>query len=106
MKSYPEVPGVKTESPETSRSAAEAVAERAKILREKVLAALAGSDATADELAARVGEDKLAVRPRVSELRKMGKVEPTDQRRRNESGATACVWRAVKSALKQGEFFA
>jgi hypothetical protein len=37
----------------------------------------------------------LSVRPRLSQLRAAGKIVATDQRRRNESGMTATVWKAA-----------
>jgi DNA-binding IclR family transcriptional regulator len=53
---------------------------------------------TADEVAAQLGRDKLAVRPRVSELRRLGFIRPTDERRRNRSRCNAMVWRAATPA--------
>jgi hypothetical protein len=35
----------------------------------------------------------LSVRPRVSELKRTGKIKQTGARRKNESGMTATVWR-------------
>jgi hypothetical protein len=40
----------------------------------------------------------LSIRPRVAELKAMGKITPTGDRRRNESGMSASVWRAVVGA--------
>lgn len=103
---YPHAPGWKTEDPETSKAAALAVEGRAAMLREKCHACLRGAALTADEVAELVGESVLAVRPRVTELRQQGKVEQatgTDGkplRRRNASGATAAVWRAVSEKPK------
>ena len=37
----------------------------------------------------------LSVRPRLSELKAMAKIVATGERRRNESGMTATVWRAA-----------
>jgi predicted ArsR family transcriptional regulator len=55
----------------------------------------AGNAATADEVATALGETPLAIRPRVSELSKRGKLEPTGLRRKNSSGRDAVVWRAA-----------
>jgi predicted ArsR family transcriptional regulator len=49
---------------------------------------------TADELAKLLRRSPLSVRPRLSELKALGKVAATGERRRNESGMTATVWRA------------
>ncbi len=45
-----------------------------------------GGGRTADEIAAGLRRSILSVRPRVSELHADGKIMPTDDRRRNESG--------------------
>lgn len=88
---YPADPGYK--EPDTSLAAAVAMAKRAPILRERCLAALNGSPKTADEIAGFIGVSILAVRPRISELLRMGKVADTGQRRANDSGVRAKVWR-------------
>jgi predicted ArsR family transcriptional regulator len=44
-------------------------------------------------IATRLGEDRLAIRPRVSELAELGEIERTDMTRRNASGRAARVWR-------------
>jgi hypothetical protein len=91
---YPEVPGAK--GTDTSRMAADAIAPAAPNLRERVLAVfrLAGAAGlAADEAAGRLGLNVLAIRPRVSELVKMGElVRVHGERRRNESGQSAAVW--------------
>lgn len=48
---------------------------------------------TADEIAEIVGETVLAIRPRLSELKKLGKIEPTGERGKNASGQSAHRWR-------------
>lgn len=98
---YPESPGFKTASPETSQQAAESVKSRAKTLRDKVAACLRGADLTADECAELVGESVLAVRPRLSELRKLNKIEDAGKRRKNASGHSAAVWRWIRKQAQQ-----
>lgn len=49
---------------------------------------------TADECAAKDGRTVLAVRPRLSELYKLGLIERTGERRRNDSGLNAWVYRS------------
>jgi predicted ArsR family transcriptional regulator len=100
-KGYPRRPGYKERT--TSRDAAHAVAPRAKTLRAAVLAALkavAPNGLTADEIAARLGEDRHSVRPRVSELHAAGLVEAAPARRRNASGLSARVWRVAEGAAR------
>jgi DNA-binding Lrp family transcriptional regulator len=48
--------------------------------------------ATADEIAKDLNLSVLSVRPRVSELKRTGKIKLTGARRKNESGMTATVW--------------
>ncbi|HSM42020.1 MAG TPA: hypothetical protein VK862_14805 [Afifellaceae bacterium] len=92
---YPDAPGYKERSG-TSQAAAEAMAPRAGTLRAMALTELrrAPDGLTADEIADVCGVDRLAMRPRVSELGKMGMAEKTGRTRTNESGKAARVWRA------------
>ena len=79
---------------ETSHAAAKSL-RRSELneLRLNVLAAIQACDRTADEVAEYLGLSVLTVRPRVTELKKMGLIVPTEKRRRNISGQTASVWR-------------
>lgn len=95
--SYPHTAGFKTERPETSVAAARNT--DAAALRERCYAALVGNPSTADEVAARIGESILAVRPRISELRAMRRIALTTERRKNTSGHSAAVWRVVRTDL-------
>lgn len=47
---------------------------------------------TADEIAVKVGETALAIRPRVTELGNAGLLVDTGDRRTNVSGRPATVW--------------
>lgn len=88
---YPASPGFKAEGPAVA--AAEKISSRAATLRDKALAVISQRPSTADEVADALGETVLAVRPRISELRVMGKVMKTMERRANRSGIKATVWR-------------
>ena len=78
----------------TSRAAAASIAKEAGNLRERVLRAIEGlGEATADEVAGCLGLSILTVRPRVTELHKHHWVEPTEKKRRNQSGKLAVVWK-------------
>jgi predicted ArsR family transcriptional regulator len=78
---------------DTSASAARSVEASAPRLRQLCLDMLRISGPlTADECASNMGRDKLSIRPRFSELREMGKVVDTGERRRNRSGKSAIVW--------------
>ncbi len=96
FETYPHVAGFKEAT--TSREAAEGIegTGKAKRLRRAILALYrAGLEATADEVAYRIGENILDTRPRVSELHKQGFLEPTGQRRRADGGRPAHVWRLI-----------
>lgn len=92
---YPDVPGFKTSGP--SEDAAAAIAPRAPRIRDAVLDVIVNSrvDPTADEIASTLGLSILTVRPRVSELRRLGDIKATGNRRCNGSGMTASTWRAA-----------
>ncbi len=91
---YPRTPGYKR--PGTSSDAAAAMGSRAVTLRARVLQVLVTGPATADEVAGVLGESVLAVRPRFSELRKLGRIVETDERHENKSGKSAVVWRLAE----------
>ena len=93
---YPLSPGYKTGG--TSRDAARAVSASSPLLREMAFAAIreAGhSGLTADQVAEAIGRDWRATRPRISELAKTGKIVKTGERRVNDTGLKAAVWRAT-----------
>lgn len=90
---YPHRAGFKERT--TSKDAADRIEARGRAA--KLMAACRGAfqlgwTGTADELAFRLGEDRLSVRPRVSQLHTLGEIEPTGERRRNSSGSPAHVW--------------
>jgi hypothetical protein len=90
---YPDAPGFKVAGP--SEQAAEAIGSTANKMRAAVLAQFARypAGATADEVAKDSDLSVLSVRPRVSELKRLGAIKQTGGRRKNESGMTAMVWR-------------
>lgn len=91
---YPNAPGFKAR--DTAQSAAEQAADKAPRLRCMCLnALLLAGPLTADECAENLGEDRLSIRPRFSELAALGQVADSGQRRRNDSGRMAIVWRAL-----------
>lgn len=94
---YPITPGFK--APGTSEYAANTT--DAVTLRELAYQSLRKSDKTADEVAADLGIDRLAIRPRITELVRLGRVRKTEITRRNASGKPATVWRAVQDFHEQ-----
>lgn len=100
---YPAVPGSKGNHG-TSERAAREVKSKAHLLRERCLDALReGGQQTSDEVAARLHESILSVRPRLSELFRLGQITDAGIRRTNSiSGKLATVW-AIKTGPLQGE---
>jgi hypothetical protein len=91
LNNYPASPGFK-ERGGTSQAAGEEMQVTAETVRELVLAEIERKPGTADEVAARLGLSILTVRPRLSELKVLGKIRKSTARRRNESGKLAVVW--------------
>jgi len=99
---YPEIPGAKGLDG-TSQEAAKAIAPSVTCLRRLALRTLAEiGPATVLEVVAATGMTRESLQPRISELRRMGLVEPTGARKRNPSGKSASVlrhtergWRAL-----------
>ena len=88
---YPDTPGWKAR--DTAEAAADAIAPKAPLLRERCLETLRQWGClTADEIAARLGVDRLSIRPRCSELSATGHILDTGERRLNASGKFAVVW--------------
>ena len=93
---YPQSPGHKTGG--TSQEAAQKFRAHASDLRAAALLTFDNNPAglTADEVADRLKSSVLAIRPRISELYKQGKIEKVpgpEGRRKNASGMSATVWR-------------
>lgn len=89
---YPNSPGYKTGG--TSKAAAIKMRARAPTLRERCLEVLQHYAFTSDEVAHSLGESILSIRPRISELYRMGLIYDTGTRRSNESDILATVWKA------------
>jgi hypothetical protein len=92
---YPERPGFKARG--TSEEAAGKVAGYSEAMRKAVLNKLAEfpNGLTADELANALGISPFSARPRLSELKRLGEVVATGERRKNASGMTATVWKVA-----------
>lgn len=88
---YPETPGYKKTG--TSEDAADSMRKKAPSLQQKVLDVLFHQDLTADECAAEIGKSLLSIRPRLTELLRLGKIADTGITRQNDSGKQATVWR-------------
>ena len=89
---YPESPRYK--APGASQQAARRIVPLVTGLRAKVLRSLReDGPGTPDEIAERLGFSILSVRPRFSELNRLGLIEQSNERRTNDSGHRADVWR-------------
>lgn len=93
MNRYPAQPGAKVDGP--SRLAAEHIGPSVDTLRGLALREIFKSQRglTADETAERLGLSLLSIRPRVTELKRLGEIEDSGVRRKNTSGRYATVWR-------------
>lgn len=87
-----ETPGYK--DTDTSLKAAEKIKGRAGTLRMTAYRILCESKEpmTADEIALRMGETVLSMRPRLSELVETGRIKDSGQRGVNASGHSAKKW--------------
>lgn len=91
---YPASPGWKAR--DTAKDAAAKAAPTSSILRAQCLRLLSdGIPRTADQCAELLGKDRLAIRPRLSELAATGDVVDSGIRRENMSGRSAICWRVA-----------
>lgn len=87
-------------SPRATSSAAKGkVASRALTLRERAFGLISDhtlvpyyGGLTADEVAGLIGENVLAIRPRITELRDAGLIVASDRRRQSSLGNSSVVW--------------
>lgn len=108
MNRYPHRPGAAPLS-DTSQAAARSMDVAAPTLRDRVLELLRIHVAlTTDEAAELLGVHWISVRPRFSELHRLGEIEDAGLRRANASGKSAVVWRIAapkpQQDLEQGRF--
>lgn len=95
---YPNHPGSKTGSPETSEAAANAIAPLAKTHRDRILEYLQGIHPicrSSEQIAEAVGISRYAVRPRVSELYAGERIERSNNRSVNDGGRSVVLWKAA-----------
>jgi hypothetical protein len=93
---YPHVPGHRGIS--SSIEAAEKIKSTVHTMRDRVhgIIKLAGANGiTTEELCQFMKMEAKHTQPRVSELRKLGKVVDSGLRRKSESGVNVIVWKAI-----------
>lgn len=96
---YPNSPGHR--GVDTSVRAAAAIAPKLGRLQSQTLQAVRSASSngvTAHELCDRLDMPNTSIQPRLSELRRMGRISDSGRRRRNTSGVSAIVWIAVNQA--------
>ncbi len=97
MEVYPQGPGWSGTA--TSKEAAQAIAHRCSPLRRKAVEALLHGPKTADEVAQYHRGDRDSYQPRLSELRALGVIEPSGERRLSAMGRPAIVWRVIPERI-------
>jgi hypothetical protein len=90
---YPDAPGWKAR--DTSREAAEAIAPVAGTLRERVLIEVRRLPGTPEQIAHRMRVDLLSIRPRFSELARLGLIKDSGKRGDSRGGKHAIIWQAA-----------
>jgi hypothetical protein len=97
---YPHTPASRPD--DTSQQAARDLAPKAHTIRAQVLEVIQAAPRTTDECAEILEYSILSVRPRFSELRKMGLIEDSTERRLNAtSGKRVIVWRKIAPEARQ-----
>ena len=90
---YPHSPGHR--GVDTSIEAAGSIARklgRLQAITHKAISLTGHRGATSHELCDRLDIANTSIQPRISELRRMGRIKDSGQRRRNASGVSAIVW--------------
>ncbi len=91
---YPGSPGWKAR--ETSRQAAEAMKPQAKTLRARVLDEIRKAPGTPEQIAHRLKEPLMNVRPRCSELAAKNMIVDSEARGQAMGGRKAIVWKVAE----------
>ncbi len=78
---------------DTGRTAAKVITPKRPRLWEQVLTVLANGPATPEQISHAIGRHFTTVRPRISELARLGRVIATDQRGDGALGGQSVVWR-------------
>ena len=100
---YPDGAGARKGALPTSKRAADEIEKkgRAKLLRTRCMEWFeAGHQGTADDCASALGEIVFSIRPRITELRQKGLIEPTGQRRDSINGSRAAIMRKARPQLE------
>src|ERR1044072_9478097 len=88
---YPHAPALGKTA--TSRGMARKIAPRHKEAHRRILAMLRDGPLNADEIAEKLGMDVLYCRPRVTEMKELGLIEETGEKRPSSRGNPMMVYR-------------
>jgi len=98
-------PGYK-ETGGTSEKAAREIQGRAASLRNQLMGLFSRAFwLTPEDAADALGADLLAIRPRFTELKQMGKIRKTDRTTTNAKGKTVRLWELSGEKLEQANLF-
>ena len=100
---YPNEPGWKQGSIETSRQAAKAFAPKARPIRARALEVIERGPATAEQVAEEISVHWMVTRARCSELRAQGLIEDSGRRGAGALGGKVVVWRST-TPLERASF--
>jgi predicted transcriptional regulator len=93
MMAYPHAPAEgRTDTSADAASSIRTLTARVQRAAYHAIAEMGSHGLTTDELAARLGMERTTVQPRTSELRRLGRIIDSGQRRHNRNGKRAIVW--------------
>lgn len=98
---YPDAPGHKGNR-DTGRAAAAGMEPKAGTIRARVLTAIRERSGTPEEIADRIGEPVLNVRPRISECAAKNLIEDSGERGPAFGGRRSIRWRAIRDGGVEG----
>jgi len=90
----------------TSEQAAREIQGRAASLRNQLMSLFSRAFwLTPEDAADALGADILAIRPRFTELKQMGKIRKTDKTTTNAKGKTVRLWEFINPKMEQANLF-
>lgn len=93
LETYPLRPGHKAKTGPSAEAAASMRRDSAKLRSDCLRWIVQHGDSTADECAEGLGESVLSIRPRFTEMLRLGEIMDSGERRKNRSNRSATVWR-------------
>lgn len=93
IETYPLRPGHKAKTGPSAEAAASMQRDSATLRSDCLRWIIQHGDSTADECADGLGESVLSIRPRFTEMLRLGEIMDSGERRKNRSNRSATVWR-------------